>query len=223
MANTQTNAYLQSNFPDLCADEPLRQRLLREAFVQRLPPQQPVCLQGDSCRHLPLLLSGRARVFRTSESGREITLYRIEAGESCVLTASCILSDIPFPALAVTETEAEALLVPAGSVHAWLGESAVWRRYLFALVARRLADVITVVEEVAFRRMDARVAAWLLERPDRGRIVTTHQEMAEDLGSSREVVSRLLRDLENDGLILRQRGEIALLNRQGLERLAATV
>ncbi len=214
---------LRPAFPALFDDDAaLLARVLREAVVRTLPPGQVVCRQGDSCGYLPLLLSGRARVFKLAESGREITLYRIEAGDSCVLTASCIMSDIPFPALAITENEVEALLVPAASVRAWMGESAAWRRYLFGLVARRLADVIAVVEEVAFRRMDARVAALLLERAAADDMTqTTHQELAVDLGSSREVVSRILRDLENDGMIRRTRGEILLLDRARLSRTAA--
>jgi CRP/FNR family transcriptional regulator len=220
--NEELQQRLRVRFPELlAADAPLLPRLLRETVVRTLPPGQVVCQQGDSCGYLPLLLSGRARVFKVAESGREITLYRIETGDSCVLTASCIMSDIPFPALAVSETEVEAVLIPAGSVRAWMGESAAWRRYLFGLVARRLADVIAVVEEVAFRRMDARVAAWLLEHGVDGVVHTTHQELAVDLGSSREVVSRILRDLENEGLIRRQRGEILVLERAHLARLAA--
>ncbi|WP_127478083.1 Crp/Fnr family transcriptional regulator [Sulfurivermis fontis] len=212
---------LRSTFPELLADDTaLLERFLRETVVRSLPPGQVVCQQGDSCGYLPLLLSGRARVFKSAESGREITLYRIDAGDSCVLTASCIMSDIPFPALAVSETEVEAVLIPAGSVRAWMGESAAWRRYLFGLVARRLADVIAVVEEVAFRRLDARVAAWLLEHAAGGVAHTTHQELAVDLGSSREVVSRILRDLENEGMIRRTRGEILLLDRVRLGRTA---
>lgn len=220
--NDELQQRLCARFPELlAADAPLLPRLLRETVVRTLPPGQVVCQQGDSCGYLPLLLSGRARVFKVAESGREITLYRIEAGDSCVLTASCIMSDIPFPALAVSETEVEAVLIPALSVRAWMGESAAWRRYLFGLVARRLADVIAVVEEVAFRRMDARVAAWLLEHGVDGVVHTTHQELAVDLGSSREVVSRILRDLENEGLIRRLRGEILVLERAHLARLAA--
>lgn len=219
--NPELQQRLRNTFPDLLVeDTALLERFLRETAVRTLPPGQVVCQQGDSCGHLPLLLSGRARVFKSAESGREITLYRIEAGDSCVLTASCIMSDIPFPALAVSETEVAAVLVTASSVRAWMGESAAWRRYLFGLVARRLADVITVVEEVAFRRMDARVAAWLLEHGVDGVVHTTHQELAVDLGSSREVVSRILRDLENEGMIQRQRGEIMLLECGRLERLA---
>ncbi len=214
---------LRTAFPQLFADDAqFMQRLGQGALLKSLPAGQYVCHEGDQCGFLPLLLQGRARVHKVAESGREITLYRIEPGESCVLTASCIMSDIPFPALAITETEVEALLVPAAAVRSWMGESAAWRNYVFQLVAHRLADVIAVIEEVAFRRMDARVAALLLERgAAEASARTTHQELAVELGSSREVVSRILRDLENDGMIRRQRGEILLLDAPGLRRVAA--
>ncbi|GAB4299552.1 MAG: Crp/Fnr family transcriptional regulator [Thiohalomonadaceae bacterium] len=220
--NQDMEQRLRGAFPRLCEGDPLfMQRLAQGAVVKRLPAGQYVCHEGDHCGFLPLLLSGRARVHKVAESGRELTLYRIEPGESCVLTASCIMSDIPFPALAITETEVEALLVPAAAVRAWMGESAAWRNYMFQLVAHRLADVIAVVEEVAFRRMDARVAALLLEMGAGDGIArTTHQELAVELGSSREVVSRILRDLENEGMIRRTRGEILLLDRVRLGRTA---
>ncbi len=214
---------LRGTFPSLFEDDPqFLQRVEKSALVKRLPAGVFVCHEGDNCGVLPLLLSGRARVHKVAESGREITLYRIEAGDSCVLTASCIMSNIPFPALAITETEVEALLVPAAAVRAWMGESPAWRNYIFQLVASRLADVIAVVEEVAFRRMDARVADLLLQRADAaGEAHITHQELAVDLGSSREVVSRILRDLENEGMIRRHRGAIVLLDQGGLRRKAA--
>ena len=214
---------LHEVFPSLFDGDPQFVRRLEQAAVVRtLAPGQYVCHEGDSCGVLPLLLAGRARVHKVAESGRGITLYRIEAGDSCVLTASCIMSDIPFPALAITETEVEALLVPAAAVRAWMTESPTWRHYIFQLVAQRLADVIAVVEEVAFRRMDARVAALLLESGAAdGAAHSTHQEIAVELGSSREVISRILRDLENEGMIRRNRGAIVLLDRDGLRRKAA--
>lgn len=221
--NAELEQRLRGAFPHLFADDALfMQRISQGAVVKSLPAGQYVCHEGDNCGYLPLLISGRARVHKVAESGREITLYRIEPGESCVLTASCIMSDIPFPALAITETEVEALLVPAAAVRGWMAESPAWRNYVFRLVAHRLADVIAVVEEVAFRRMDARVAARLLDMGGADAAAhITHQELAVELGSSREVVSRILRDLENDGMIRRQRGEIMLLDAAGLRRVAA--
>ncbi len=179
-----------------------------------------VCSEGQSCTHLPLVLSGSVRVFKLSESGREITLYRIEAGQSCVLTASCMIGGAPFPANAVIDDSVTALLVPLGQVQSWMQASGAWRDFMFSLVAERLAEVISVVEEVAFRRVDARIADYILHKADPdGRLARTHQTIAFDLGTSREVVTRILKDLECRGIVSLARGELQLRDRKGLESL----
>lgn len=177
-----------------------------------------ICGEGQQCTHLPLVLSGNARVFKLSESGREITLYRIDPGESCVLTASCMIGHSPFPANAIVEDDVSALLVPVQHVYRWLTESAAWRDFLFSLVAERLAEVISVVEEIAFRRVDARIADHILENVDiSGKLRRTHQNIAFDLGTSREVVTRILKDFEHRGAVRLARGEIMLLDSKALE------
>ena len=188
----------------------------------RLERGQVICHQGMQCSQLALVLSGAARVFKLGESGREITLYRITRGQSCILTASCIISTSPFPAIAVCEEDLEAVLIPTRDVQRWLHEYALWRGYLFGLISERLSDVIAVVEEVAFKRVDRRIAAHLLERAEMqqaGLLRTTHQEIASELGTSREVVSRILKDLENQGCISVGRGMVQLLDAQSLRRM----
>jgi len=184
------------------------------ARLARLSRGKVICEQGMQCAQLALVLSGTARVFKLGESGREITLYRIGPGQSCILTASCIISTSPFPAVAVCEEDLEAVLIPTRDVQQWLHESPVWRRYLFGLISERLGDVIAIVEEVAFKRVDRRIAAHLLARAQTQHthtLRTTHQEIASELGTSREVVSRILKDLENQGCITVGRGSIRLL------------
>lgn len=177
-----------------------------------------VCSEGQSCGALAMVLEGSVRVRKTAENGREITLYRIEPGDSCVLTASCIISGATFPARAITERDTRAVMVPASDVRIWLAESGEWREFLFSLVSRRLAQVIATVEEVAFRRMDARVAEYLLQYADDpvDTVRSTHQAIASELGTSREVISRILKDLEHDGLVRLGRGEVVITNAQGL-------
>lgn len=202
------------------AEEGFRRRLLRQGSWIRLERGAAVRDQGQACTHLALILRGVVRVYKLSESGHQITLYRIEPGDSCILTASCILSGGSFPALAETESEIDALLVPSAQVREWVGESGAWRDFIFGLLSRRLAEVISVVEEVAFRRMDERVAAFLLRsgrRSPDGRIFLTHYEIAAELGTSREVVSRILKDLEGGGLIRRSRGQVLIQDPSGLQ------
>lgn len=197
--------------------EELRTEFARHARRIRLSEGTSIAWEGDRCEQLAIILDGVVRVYKIGETGREITLYRIERSESCVLTASCILSRSTFPALAVTESSVDAILVPAHVIRQWLARFEPWRDYLFGLLAHRLADVIATVEEVAFRRMDARVAAYLAALGEDGTVVQiTHQQIASELGTAREVVSRILKDLERAGQIELSRGTIRLVDRDGL-------
>lgn len=206
-------------FPAITLNEPdFQLNLFHLAVPHRIPAGQSINHQGDPCSHLGLLISGVVRVYKLAETGREITLYRITAGESCVLTASCIMSGTPFPAEAIAETDLEAIAVSAQQVRTWMGASNAWRSFIFSLVSQRLADMISVVEEVAFRRMDVRIATHLLVQPitQSGEIETTHQRIATELGTCREVVSRILKDFEAQGMIARSRGKIHMLDHDRL-------
>ncbi len=193
---------------------------LQTAFLAHLKKGQSICSQGSACEHLTLILNGSARVYKLGENGREITLYRIGAGKSCILTASCIVSHQPFPAYAECEEDLDVVLIPAGTLHRWIAESSAWRDYVFGLVAQRMADIISLIEEVVFSRVDRRIASYLLKRHQANNqpvIQATHQEIASDLGTSREVVSRILKDFEVKNLIQVSRGSIKLLNIDELE------
>jgi CRP/FNR family transcriptional regulator len=200
------------------ADRPVKEEFLKYASVQTVPAGQIICWEGDVCAHLAIVLSGVVRVYKVGETGREITLYRIEENDSCILTASCILSDIRFPALAVVEEEVKAVLLPAQVLRRWTGQYEVWRSYIFGLMSRRMADVISTVEEIAFWRVDVRVAEFLLKQAAGSghKIAITHQEIAFELGTAREVVSRILKDFERDGLISLSRGTITIKDQQPL-------
>jgi CRP/FNR family transcriptional regulator len=222
MIEPSTLAAAEAVFPFLRDLDPaLREEVGRASQHVRLDAGTPICLEGDRCRLLPLVLSGAGRVYRVSETGRALTLYRIESGESCILTMSCVLSALPFPAFAEAETDVEALVVPADAFRVWFDASPAWRRYVFDLLARRFADVVELVGAVAFRRVDERLAAHLLDVQDEaGRVARTHEALAEDLGTSREVVSRVLKEFEHEGLVGLGRGEVAVLEAGGLARRA---
>jgi CRP/FNR family transcriptional regulator len=196
----------------------IRSEFFGVAMLQQIAKGQPVCQEGMICSHLALLMAGSARVYKIGENGRDITLYRVTSGQSCILTASCILSDLAFPAFAVCEQSAEAVVLPSHHVRQWANSSPAFRDYLFGLMAHRLGSLIHVVEEVVFQRLDQRLAAYLLER-DHAKthlIRATHQEIASDLGSSREVISRILKDFESRKFIHMSRGEIRLLDQASL-------
>ena len=208
-------------FPFLNAADAAFQRVFFEHGMRvELPAGQFICMEGNQCAHLPLVLSGTARVYKIAESGREITLYRINPGESCILTASCIVNSRDFPAFAVTEAAVEAVVIPAGELPSWFNRHEAWRAYLFDLLVQRLGSVIELVEAVAFRHMDARLAAYLLATtPPDGLLEKTHEAVAADLGTSREVVSRLLKDFEQDGLVALSRGVIRVRDEDGLAQI----
>jgi CRP/FNR family transcriptional regulator len=201
------------------ADPRMQRELIATAFFARIPAGKDVFAEGDDIDSIALLLSGMVRVYKIGETGREITLYRFGHGESCILTANAILSQQAFPAIATVEKEAEAILVPAENFRGWVSRYPDWCDFVFDLFAQRLATVIAVVEEVAFQRMDVRVAALLLER---GRLHNplriTHQEIASELGSSREVISRLLEDFSERGMVRTQRGLVEILDFECLEK-----
>lgn len=168
---------------------------------------------GDQCEHLILLKKGQVRVYRPGEDGRAITLYHVGAGESCILTASCILNAQTFPAIAEIEQDVEGFAVPTKQMLQWLKTEPQWQQYIFSLLSQRMSELISLVDALAFRNLDARLAAWLLEHSiDQHRIGITHQNLAEELASSREVISRLLKEFEREGLIKLGRGEINMLD-----------
>jgi CRP/FNR family transcriptional regulator len=200
----------------------LTREFRENAFYARVPAGRDVFVEGDRVDSIALLISGAVRVYKIGETGREITLYRFGHGESCVLTANAILSRKTFPAIATVERDAEAVMIPADAFRRWVDRYKLWREFVFGLLSDRLATVLAVVDEVVFQRMDRRVAALLvargaLENPVR----ITHQEIAADLGSSREVISRLLEDLDRHGLIEAGRGTVRIADWAGLHARAA--
>jgi CRP/FNR family transcriptional regulator len=132
------------------------------------------------------------------------------------------MGDMPFPAFSITEQDTQVITVSANAVRQWLDNSEVWRKFVFCFMARRMSHVMAVVEEVAFRRMDRRIAALLLQRgPSSGNVLRiTHQDIAGELGASREVVSRILKDFEADECLILGQGSIHLTNIDTLQAKA---
>lgn len=204
------------------ADENLLREFRRAAYSACIPAGKDVFLQGDRASAIPLLISGAVRVYTIGETGREITLYRFGHGGSCILTANAIISQQSFPAIATVEQDAEAVMVPAETFRDWVGKYDAWRAFVFDLLSQRLSSVLAVIDEVAFQRMDVRVAAFLLERSrSENPIHVTHQEIASELGSSREVISRILEDFARRGLIHTGRGVIEVLQEETLRAKTA--
>lgn len=202
-------------------DDRVLDRLLRNAALVKLERGRFVFHAGDPCRAFLILLDGEVRVRLVSIGGREVTLYRIEPGRSCILTSSCILSHRNYPAEAVAESGVEALAIPIADFEAVMESSAWFRRYVFDSFATRLATVIQKIEDIAFTSIDSRLEARLLELSDKGQDQITHHSLATDLGTAREVVSRHLRQFEADGLVALGRGRVAVTDAAGLQALVA--
>ncbi|MBI4762695.1 MAG: Crp/Fnr family transcriptional regulator [Chloroflexota bacterium] len=203
------------------ADETLKRELMRHAQFARIPAGHDIFVDGDRVDGIALLLSGVVRVYKIGETGREITLYRFGLGQSCILSANAILSQKSFPAIATVEEDAEAVIIPAEIFRTWVNQYDLWREFVFDLLSERLATVLAVVDEVVFKRMDRRVASFLLNQAQvQNPMRITHQEIAAELGSSREVISRILEDFSKAGLIESGRGTIEVLDLEGLESRA---
>lgn len=193
------------------ADELLKE-LLVIARHQDVTAGKQIYSEGDSCPVIAFVILGEIRVYKTGQTGREITLYEIGPGETCILNASCILSGTSYPANAITLSDVTMLLIPSSDFRRLVDRHEEMRDFVFALLSRRLSGVMELVEEVAFGRMDERLLDYLIEKSENGKLETTHQKIANDLGTSREVVSRLLKDLERKQEVRLSRNSISLLN-----------
>ena len=203
-------------------DASVRDTLIQKSVVVTVPEGTVIFGPGKSPENLLLLLEGRVRVQQVSEAGREIVLYRVEAGESCVLTTACLLAHEDYSAEGIAETDIRAAAIPRAVFDKLISRSVDFRNFIFTAFSKRIADLFLVIEEIAFQRLDIRLAQKLLELArGTGQIRATHQQMAAELGTAREVVSRQLGEFQRRGWIGQSRGVIDLLDRAGVGRLAS--
>ena len=209
-------------FADLGALEPDTRALLeRSARLVAVPAQARIYGPGQTPESFLLLLDGTVRVQQVSDSGRELVLYRVTAGESCALTTACLMGHDDYSAEAVAETAVRAVAVPRSIFDDLVARSAVFRRFVFRAFSHRITSLFRVIDDVAFQRLDSRLALKLVEL-SRGTdgVVATQQQLAAELGTAREVVSRVLGELGRRGVVSIGRGTIQILDRPALDRLA---
>jgi CRP/FNR family transcriptional regulator len=168
--------------------------------------------EGDGCQGIGFLMSGEIRVFKAGVRGREITLYEIFPGETCILNASCILAGRSYPANAAALSDGEALFIPEAVFRRLISEHDDLRKFIFRLFSSRMASIVELIDEVVFAKMDDRLENYLLEKSENDRLYFSHQTIADDLGTSREVVSRLLKDFEKKGKVRLGRNLIEILS-----------
>jgi CRP/FNR family transcriptional regulator len=209
-------------FPGLDAlGEDDRTFLAQRARLISLPANHTIFAPGQPAEQFLLVLDGTVRVQQVAANGREIVLYRVAGGESCIMTTASLLSQDSYSAEGVTETPVEAVAVPKEAFDDLMARSPAFRSFVFTNYADRIADLMQLVDEVAFQRIDKRLAHKLIEHANSaGLLSATHQDLAVELGSAREVVSRHLKELQRRGLIDLTRGQIALRDRAALEAIA---
>lgn len=211
-------------FPDLRnlpAD--IAASLAQQGRIIRLPAGTRVFAPGQPAGSMLLVLEGAVRVQQSSDTGRDVFLYRVHAGESCILTTACMLADEAYSAEALTETEVEAVAIPRALFDDLLARSAAFRHFVFQSYARRIADLFAVIDDIVFHRIDVRLAARLLEMAQGNRVMATHQALAVDLGTAREVISRTLGEFQRRGWVETGRGEVQITQRAALEKLVRSV
>ncbi len=201
-------------------DEEAR-RALEALKPMHVPARATLFRPGDAAQSFVILLSGRIGVYLTGRNGRELLLYSVTPGETCVQTTLGVLGGAPYTGEAVAESDLVAVMVPPAVFERLMASSPAFRAFVFKAFADRLGDLMFVLEQVAFVKVEQRLAHALIERADdEGRVTLTHQELAVVIGTAREVVSRRLEALASKGVVASERGQIRIINRAELARMA---
>lgn len=180
------------------------------AMAVTMPAKMELFVQGDSCKDILFLTDGSVRVYRHHESGQEITLYFLAPFEQCNVNLNSAFTDTPAIGTAVSESEIKGFMIPAQAVKQLYTMEPAYQQYVFSLFATRLEGMADLVEDLRFKKMDERLFNWL-KHLNTTIINITHDKLASHLGTSREVISRLLKELENQGVLKLTRGHIELL------------
>ena len=194
--------------------------LLRPAAIMHLPAGTQVFAEHQPCQGFPLLLEGSIKVCKLAANGRELMLYRVTPGGSCIISSSCLLGRTDYNARGIAETPLTLLALPVPAFTALMLEHPPFRDFVFHLFAERIGELMQLVEEVAFARLDQRLARLLVARKE-DVLAVTHQQLADELGSVREIVSRLLKGFAAQGLVGLGREQLSIIDRPGLQRIAS--
>ncbi len=211
--------WLQSFPPLLALELNARDILTKSARIVEAPVGTIGYSEGGACGAYVMRLAGQSRVYKMSSSGREILLYRVAAGETCVITTTCLLGNSNYPASTIVEEPIKDVIIPSPAFNHLMIDSAVFRRFVMTNYGALISDLIVLLDEVAFHSLDARLAKLLLDANSET-ISRTHQLMADELGTAREVVSRQLKRFEQKGWVQLGRGHVEISNRTKLEVLA---
>ena len=214
-------ARIATTFPGLANAPPATlERMAREGTYRKAPAGTLMFDEQSPCSGFPLVLAGSIRVLQRYPNGRELQLYRVKPGESCLLSGSCLLGQTNYAASGVAETDVEILILPPTLFQTLIAEDDSFRRHVFEVFGERLSALMQVVEAIAYQKLDQRLAAVLVNRAPDGEVHATHQALADELGSVREIVSRLLRNFEDRGWVDLGRERVRIVDRDALASLA---
>jgi CRP/FNR family transcriptional regulator len=215
---------LLAKYPDLTQDaDDACWNMLNEAKLVSFEAHSILFHEAMECKHLMLIVDGRVRVYKNSPEGREVTLYRVEPGQLCVHNLNNLVNGLSYPIMAQTETEMQGLIISRQAFQKALAESTSFRNYVLRTLTQRLSHVVDLVSGFAFDRLDLRIACWLNHQYEQncGKPITiTHSELAQELGTTREMVSRILKDFEHKRCIQLARGKIHLQCRHTLKMVS---
>ena len=211
---------LHGLYPVLDALPPaLRARVEQQAQAMTVPAGTVIFDEDQPCQGFPLVISGSVRVIKSSPNGRELQLYRVGPGESCILTSSCLLGHSPYHARGLAERDTRMAVLSPAAFKTLIATCEPFRDYIFALFSERLTDLMQLVSAVAFQKLDQRLAALLAAKSSP--LQTTHQALADELGSVREIVSRLLKNFAEQGWIRLGREQIEVIDIPALQKYSA--
>ena len=196
--------------------------LRRSAFVRHYEKGAFVHSSDNECLGMMFVLSGEIRTYLLSEEGREVTLFRLYPGELCVLSASCVISQITFDTQMTAGMDTEVLIIPANVIAVLKEQNLHVRCFLYELATKRFSDVMWAMQQIMFKGLDRRLADFLLaeaERTGSDTIRMTHEQIAQHISSAREAVARMLKSFSEDGLVELRRGAITLRDTDGLNHL----
>ena len=206
---------LLSDYPDLTANaDPQCWDMLAGAKINTIEADTILFHEGMVCEYLMLIVEGCVRVFKESDEGREVTLYRVEPGQLCIHNLNNLVDGIQYPIMARTETDLKGLVISRPAFKKALDESASFRNFVLRTLTGRLSHMVDLISGFAFERLDLRVAVWLAEQFERSSghpIKVTHNDVADELGTTREMISRILKDFEHKRCIQLARGKIHLV------------
>jgi len=218
MSQLEIQNRLQTQFPTLY--QALAEVPLSTYQLMQVPANTTIFDIGSACEQYLLLSKGSVGVKMLTKNGKSVLLYRVQPGQSCIITTSCLLGNSRYPSFGETESDIEALGIPRQAFAKALDESGQFRHFVFDGLSQRLADVMQRLELINFTSIDSRLADALLTRATTdGRLETTHEALAEEVGTAREVISRHLKKLETQGILTLERGIIQIKNSSALTAL----